>query len=54
MTLGKFGWLLLAFAGMLLITQTSSENDGTNYLAGIALALGAAFLYAMPHSSPSS
>ena len=47
LTLAKFGWLLLAFAGMLLITLTSSDSDGTNYLGGIALALGAAFLYAI-------
>jgi len=47
LTLAKFGWLALAFAGMLLITQASSQTDGTNYLGGIALALGAAFLYAI-------
>jgi drug/metabolite transporter (DMT)-like permease len=47
LTAAKLGWLVLAFAGMLLITQTTSAADGTNYLGGIALALGAAFLYAI-------
>jgi len=32
---------------MLLITQNSGSGDGTNYLGGIALALGAALLYAI-------
>jgi len=47
LTAAKFAWLLLSFAGMLLITQTSGDSDGTNYFGGIALALGAAFLYAI-------
>src|SRR3546814_4292329 len=43
-------WLILAFAGMLAITQqhgAPTYGDGDSYLAGIALALGAAFLYAV-------
>src|SRR3546814_6283173 len=43
-------WLILAFAGMLAITQqhgAPTYGDGDSYLLGIALALGAAFLYAV-------
>jgi len=47
LTAAKLGWLLLSFGGMLLITQTSGDSDGTNYFGGIALALGAALLYAV-------
>jgi drug/metabolite transporter (DMT)-like permease len=44
----KVGWLVLAFAGMLLIVQAAPDHaDGANYIGGIALALGAAFLYAI-------
>jgi len=49
-TLDKITWLLLAFAGMLAITgqHGGSPAYGTgSYLAGIALSLGAAFLYAV-------
>ena len=48
-TLDKMAWLSLAFIGMLAITQSHgvSGYGGQAYLAGIALALGAAFLYAI-------
>lgn len=46
-TAAKIAWLVLAFAGMLLITQTGSAADGTDYFGGIALALAAALLYAI-------
>lgn len=49
-TLDKMTWLSLAFLGMLAITQshgTTSYGEGGSYLAGIALSLGAAFLYAL-------
>ena len=47
LTAAKFGWLLLAFVGMLMITQATPDSAGANYLGGVALALGAAFLYAI-------
>lgn len=47
LTAAKLGWLLLSFGGMLLITQASGASDGSNYFGGIALALGAALLYAV-------
>ena len=49
LTLAKLGWLLLAFCGMLLIVQTQPTAGARhgNYLLGIALALGAAFCYAL-------
>lgn len=49
LTLTKASWLLLAFAGMLVITQShqAPSYGGHDYLGGIALALGAAFLYAV-------
>jgi drug/metabolite transporter (DMT)-like permease len=48
-TLAKLGWLVVAFAGMLLIVESAPGTDahGADYLGGIALALGAAFLYAI-------
>lgn len=48
-TWNKMVWLILAFAGMLAITQSNdtASYSGGSYLAGIALALGAAFLYAV-------
>lgn len=49
LTLDKMLWLVIAFAGMLVITQhegTPSYGAGA-YLVGVALALGAAFLYAV-------
>ncbi|MFC4276004.1 DMT family transporter [Achromobacter aloeverae] len=49
LTLAKLGWLSLAFFGMVLIVQTRPDTGATqgNYLLGIALALGAAFFYAL-------
>jgi drug/metabolite transporter (DMT)-like permease len=48
-TFAKLGWLGFAFAGMLLIVSVKPETSyvGADYLAGILLALGAAFLYAV-------
>lgn len=45
----KIGWLLVSFAGMLAIVSAHGEQgeSGGDYLAGIALALGAALLYAI-------
>lgn len=48
LTATKLAWLTLAFAGMLLIIQAKTGSaSGSDYLAGILLALGAAFLYAL-------
>ena len=48
LTATKLVWLALAFAGMLLIVQAKAGGgSGSDYLAGILLALGAAFLYAL-------
>lgn len=49
LTLAKLAWLGLAFLGMLAIVSThgQGQSGGEDYLAGIALALGAAFLYAV-------
>ena len=43
------GWLLLAFGGVLAIVQAkpSASYLGDHYLLGFALALGAAFCYAL-------
>lgn len=48
-TLNKMAWLSLAFIGMLAIVQQHSvpSYGGGDYMAGIALSLGAAFLYAV-------
>ncbi|EJN03177.1 DMT family transporter [Phyllobacterium sp. YR531] len=48
-TLTKLAWLAFAFAGMLLIVQAKPGGayNGGDYMTGIALALGAAFLYAI-------
>lgn len=48
-TLQKLAWLSVAFVGMLAIVTAhgSQQNTGDDYLAGVALALGAAFLYAI-------
>lgn len=48
-TFNKMAWLSLAFIGMLAITQShdTASYGGRAYLTGIALALGAAFLYAV-------
>lgn len=47
-TLRKMTWLSVAFLGMLaIVTAHGEQPGGGDYLAGIALALGAAFLYAV-------
>ncbi len=46
----KLSWLALAFSGVVLIVQAKPESagsDGTAYAFGIALALGAAFFWAI-------
>jgi len=44
----KLFWLCLAFVGMLLIVQAKpATGPGSDYLTGIAMALGAAFFYAV-------
>ena len=44
----KLAWLCVAFLGMLAIVTAHGEaQSGGDYLGGIALALGAAFLYAI-------
>lgn len=48
-TVQKLFWLVLSFAGMLAIVSAhgSQGGSGNDYLLGIGLALGAAFLYAV-------
>lgn len=48
-TVQKLAWLSVAFVGMLAIVTAhgSQQNTGDDYLVGVALALGAAFLYAI-------
>lgn len=49
-TATKISWLVIAFAGVLFIVQAKSganRSDGTDYALGIALALGAAFFWAI-------
>lgn len=48
-TLSKLGWLATAFAGMLLIVQAKpgAGAPGSDYMVGIAMALGAAFFWAV-------
>jgi drug/metabolite transporter (DMT)-like permease len=47
-TATKIAWLALAFIGMLLIVQSShADSSGSNYFAGIGMALAAAFFYAL-------
>lgn len=48
-TLAKLAWLGVAFLGMLAIVSAHGDTgtSGENYLLGIALALGAALLYAV-------
>lgn len=48
-TLVKLAWLAVAFLGMLAIVSAHGDTgaSGENYLLGIALALGAALLYAL-------
>ena len=47
-TVRKLAWLSVAFLGMLaIVTAHGDQPTGDDYLVGIALALGAAFLYAI-------
>ena len=48
-TLAKLSWLSVAFLGMLAIVSAhgAAQGGGEDYLLGIALALGAALLYAI-------
>lgn len=47
-TVQKLAWLSVAFLGMLaIVTAHGDQPAGDDYLAGIALALGAALLYAI-------
>ncbi len=48
-TLNKVIWLLVAFVGMIFVVQARQAGgaSGTDYLLGIAMSLGAAFLYAI-------
>ncbi|MDD0975262.1 DMT family transporter [Pseudomonas fontis] len=48
-TTAKLFWLAVSFAGMLAIVNAhgNASGSGDDYLIGIALALGAAFLYAV-------
>ncbi|WP_420332703.1 DMT family transporter [Roseibium sp.] len=46
----RLSWLSVAFLGVVLIVQAKpvgAATDGTNYTVGIALALGAAFFWAV-------
>jgi drug/metabolite transporter (DMT)-like permease len=49
LTMTKLLWLAIAFAGMLLIVQAKPDAGyvGTDYFAGIVMALGAAFFWAV-------
>jgi len=49
LTPAKIGWLLAAFAGVMVVVQASPDSDasGGDYAGGIALALAAAFFYAI-------
>ncbi|WP_368542065.1 DMT family transporter [Enterobacter soli] len=47
-SLAKWGWLLLAFAGVvILLSSEMTGSRGSGWLVGIGLALGAAFFYAL-------
>ncbi|HEJ9032479.1 TPA: DMT family transporter [Serratia marcescens] len=47
LTADRLGWLLLAFAGMVLIVAGRQSGGGDDYLLGVVLALGAALMYAI-------
>ncbi|MBW8747408.1 MAG: DMT family transporter [Acidobacteria bacterium] len=49
MTASKLLWLIAAFAGVLLIVMADTKvgGFGSHYLAGVAMALGAALCYAV-------
>lgn len=48
-TLSKLMWLAVAFVGMIFVVtaRMGGEAGGTDYLLGVAMSLGAAFLYAV-------
>lgn len=46
-TLAKWGWLLLAFSGVVLLLLSELHHPNAQWLIGIAMALGAAFFYAV-------
>lgn len=48
-TLNKVFWLMVAFVGMIFVVQArdAGGDGGSDYLLGIAMSLGAAFLYAI-------
>lgn len=50
LTANALGWLLVAFGGMLfiIIGQQGAITVGSDYLIGVVMALGAAFMYAVP------
>ncbi len=43
----KWGWLLLAFSGVILLLLSEFNQPNGQWLTGIAMALGAAFFYAI-------
>ncbi|HDL6938356.1 TPA: DMT family transporter [Yersinia enterocolitica] len=49
LTANALGWLLVAFGGMLfiIIGQQGAITLGSDYLIGVVMALGAAFMYAV-------
>lgn len=49
LTVNVLGWLLVAFGGMLfiIIGQQGAITLGSDYLIGVVMALGAAFMYAI-------
>lgn len=49
LTLDRVLWLLIAFTGMVLIVTSKPGTDGpdSTYLAGVLMAFGAAFFYAV-------
>lgn len=49
LSVAKVGWLLLAFAGLVLIVSAKGGGQavGSNYLQGVGLALASAFFYAV-------
>ena len=49
LSVAKVGWLLLAFAGLMLIVSAKGRGQatGADYLLGVCLALASAFCYAV-------
>ncbi|MRS16936.1 EamA family transporter [Enterobacteriaceae bacterium RIT691] len=43
----KWGWLLLAFVGVVILLSAELHGTQSNVIAGVTLALGAAFFYAL-------